>query len=81
MLRCVASIQAQSLFYMPNPIATRLGAKAAFTPREIDALAEHITAFSLAGIHAVADSSDRRRQRGDAPVAARARLRSAGRRR
>jgi AcrR family transcriptional regulator len=84
-LHSVASIQAQSLFYMPNPIAARLGVKSAFTPDEIDALTEHITTFSLAGIRAVAAASaaghPRRHRGGQQPVHVRATLRSAGRRR
>jgi AcrR family transcriptional regulator len=53
-LRCVASIQSQSVFYLPNPVASRLGVKTTFTAAEIDEIAQHITAFSLAGIHATA---------------------------
>ncbi len=80
-MRCVASIQAQSLFYMPNPIAERLGVQMVFTPDEIEGLADHITAFSLAGIRAVAAASQQRRSRGVPAVPGRARLRSAVRRR
>jgi len=53
--RCVVSIQAQCLFYAPDPFK-----KAAFgewqprTDAEIRATAEHIVGFSLAGIRAVA---------------------------
>jgi len=60
-MHCVASIQAQSVFYMPNPIAARIGVKSALTAEEIDAIADHITAFSLAGIHAVAGAARRPR--------------------
>jgi TetR/AcrR family transcriptional regulator, regulator of cefoperazone and chloramphenicol sensitivity len=83
-MHCVASIQAQSLFYMPNPIAARLGVKSAFTPDEIDALTDHITTFSLAGIRAITAASAGghvRRDRGRQPIHVRAGLRSAGRRR
>ena len=73
-MRCVASIQAQSLFYMPNPIAARLGAKTAFTPEEVEALADHMTAFSLAGIRAATAAGQAaespRPNRGPAPLTA-----------
>jgi AcrR family transcriptional regulator len=52
-LRCVASIQAQSLAYLPNPIASRLGLTFTPTSAHLDEVAEHIAEFSLAGIHAV----------------------------
>ena len=52
-VRCVASIQAQSIAYLPNPIASRLGL--AFKPSRanIEAVARHIAEFSLAGVHAI----------------------------
>jgi TetR/AcrR family transcriptional regulator, regulator of cefoperazone and chloramphenicol sensitivity len=52
-LRCVASVQAQTLAYMPNPIATRMGLANKPTPANLDDIADHIANFSLAGIHAV----------------------------
>ena len=53
-LRCVASIQAQSLAYLPNPIAERLGLVLKPTKSHLDDVANHIAAFSLAGVRAVA---------------------------
>ena len=53
MLRCVASVQAQTLAYLPNPIAARLGLANKPTPANLDDIAEHIAEFSLAGVHAV----------------------------
>jgi len=52
-LRCVASIQAQILLYLPNPIATRLGLGNKPTAANLKEIAAHVAAFSLAGINAV----------------------------
>jgi AcrR family transcriptional regulator len=52
-LRCVASVQSQTLAYMPNPIATRLGLANKPTAANLDQIADHIAEFSLAGVHAV----------------------------
>ena len=52
-LRCVASVQAQTLAYMPNPIATRLGLANKPTAANLRDIADHIAEFSLAGVHAV----------------------------
>jgi TetR/AcrR family transcriptional regulator, regulator of cefoperazone and chloramphenicol sensitivity len=52
-LRCVASIQAQSIAYLPNPIADRLGLTFKPTPTHIDAVVQHIAEFSIAGVHAI----------------------------
>jgi TetR/AcrR family transcriptional regulator, regulator of cefoperazone and chloramphenicol sensitivity len=52
-LRCVASVQSQTLAYMPNPISTRLGLANKPTPANLDQIADHIAEFSLAGVHAV----------------------------
>jgi AcrR family transcriptional regulator len=53
-LRSVASIQAQSIAYRPNPIAGRLGlALQPKTMAQVQEIAEHIADFSLAGVHAV----------------------------
>jgi AcrR family transcriptional regulator len=52
-LECVTSVHAQILLFRDNPITQRLRSRArlrAPTPEEI---AQHITAFSLAGIRAV----------------------------
>jgi AcrR family transcriptional regulator len=52
-LRCVGAVQAQAMAYLPNPIAARLGFAFDPTPAQIDAAAEHIATFSIAGIRAV----------------------------
>ena len=52
-LRCVASIQAQSIAYLPNPITARLGLTFKPTAAHLDELAAHIAEFSLAGVRAV----------------------------
>ena len=55
-IRSVVSLQAQSVAYLPNPLAERLGLKPRLTPAEIDQVAHHIVEFSLAGIRAIARS-------------------------
>jgi AcrR family transcriptional regulator len=55
-IRCVASIQSQFLFWL-NPGVGRVFPRLNLTPSAIDELADHIAEFSLAGIHAL----DRRR--------------------
>jgi AcrR family transcriptional regulator len=62
-LRCVASVQTQSIAYLPNPIAARLGLTFTPTAAHLDELAEHIAEFSLAGVHAVGRSGQARRAR------------------
>jgi AcrR family transcriptional regulator len=52
-LRCAASIQAQAVSYIPNPIARRLGFHFEPTQTQIDDAARHIADFSVAGVHAV----------------------------
>jgi len=52
-LRCVASVQAQTLSYLPNPISARLGLVNKPTAANLRDIADHIAEFSLAGIHAV----------------------------
>jgi AcrR family transcriptional regulator len=54
-LRCVASIQAQSIAYLPNAIADRVGMRARLTAAQVNAVAEHIANFSLAGIQGVSN--------------------------
>jgi TetR/AcrR family transcriptional regulator, regulator of cefoperazone and chloramphenicol sensitivity len=51
---CVASIHAQWMLFVPNPIASRLRAKLQLRTDDADRLADHIATFSLAGIHALA---------------------------
>ncbi|MCC7418606.1 MAG: CerR family C-terminal domain-containing protein [Acidobacteria bacterium] len=51
--RSVASLQAQSVAYLPNPLAARLGMRATTSPAAIDEVARHIAEFSLAGIRAI----------------------------
>jgi TetR/AcrR family transcriptional regulator, regulator of cefoperazone and chloramphenicol sensitivity len=54
-LRCLASIQAQSIAYRYNPIADRLGLSLdPKTPEQVDAVAEHIADFSIGGVRAIA---------------------------
>jgi AcrR family transcriptional regulator len=51
---CVASIHAQWMLFVPNPIASRLRAKLQLRSDDPARLADHIASFSLAGIHALA---------------------------
>jgi ferritin-like protein len=51
--RCVASIQAQTLAYLPNAIADRFGRPIKLTSSRIEEVAAHIADFSLAGIEAI----------------------------
>jgi TetR/AcrR family transcriptional regulator, regulator of cefoperazone and chloramphenicol sensitivity len=62
-LRCVGSIQTQSIAYLRNPIAQRLGMPATLTAAEIDDIAQHVADFSIAGIKAVAREHARGRAR------------------
>jgi AcrR family transcriptional regulator len=72
-LRTVASSQSQSNSYLPSPllphgqIARRLGFQFEPTPANIDAVARHITTFSIAGAYAVGRAGrtrGRRRRKG-----------------
>jgi len=51
--RCAASIQAQTIAYLPNAVADRIGRPARLTPARIDEIAAHIAEFSLAGLDAI----------------------------
>jgi len=55
--RCVASVWTQPFAYVPNPIAERLGRPADQTPAAIEAIAQHIADFSIAGIRAIGKGS------------------------
>lgn len=53
--RCVTSIQAQCLFFLPDPFKTMVaGDWQPSTDERIREMADHITDFSLAGIRAIA---------------------------
>jgi AcrR family transcriptional regulator len=56
-MRSVVSLQAQTVAYVPNAVATRLGLKASMSAAEIEAIAHHVAEFSLGGIRALAPSS------------------------
>jgi AcrR family transcriptional regulator len=62
-LRCVGSIQAQAVAYLPNPIAARLGFVFKPTRAQIDKAAHHIATFSIAGVRAVGRSPAALRKR------------------
>ena len=57
--RCVASIHAQWMLFVPNPIASRLRSKLQLRTDSIDRIAEHIADFSLAGIRATRAAAGR----------------------
>jgi hypothetical protein len=52
-LRCAASIQAQTVAYLPNAVADRLGTHARLTSDRIEDIAAHIAEFSIAGLDGV----------------------------
>jgi AcrR family transcriptional regulator len=56
-LRCVASIQTQSLAYIPNAIGERLWLTSRPTSAHVQEVARHIADFSIAGIRALARTS------------------------
>ncbi len=63
--RCCASVVSQCLFYHhARPVIARLFPELVFDDAEIDALADHVTAFSLAGLRDVA----RRQKAAKAPA-------------
>jgi len=54
-LRCVASIQTQSIAYLPHPVAARFGlAIKPMTASQVETIADHIAEFSLGGVRAIA---------------------------
>ena len=55
--QCVASIHAQWMLFVPNPVVSRFRAKLQLRSDDAAKLADHITRFSLAGIQAFADSA------------------------
>jgi AcrR family transcriptional regulator len=62
--RSVASIQVQSIAYMPHPIPTRIGLTIRPTSRrQIEAIADHIAEFSVGGILRIARRKPARRFR------------------
>ncbi len=54
--RAVTCVQSQCLAFVPNPVSSRLHPDLKGTPDTVDVVAEHITAFSLAGIRALRTS-------------------------
>lgn len=53
--RSVASIQAQSISYLPHPMAARVGFRLKpTTPAQIETIARHIAEFSVAGVRRIA---------------------------
>lgn len=55
-VRAVTFVQSQCLAFVPNPVTSRLHPDLKEAPDTVDRLAEHITAFSLAGIRALRNS-------------------------
>jgi AcrR family transcriptional regulator len=58
---CVTSIHAQIVMFRPNPINDRLHARTKAAPAPAEEIADHITAFSLAGIRAIEAKAARAR--------------------
>ena len=61
-LRCAASIQAQTIAYLPNAIADRIGPHARLTAGRLDEIVAHIADFSLAGLDAIRRGHPRQRR-------------------
>jgi AcrR family transcriptional regulator len=61
--RCVGSIQAQLLFFVAGPARELVFEKLPKTGADVEAEVEHILAFSLAGVHAIASGAARARGR------------------
>jgi TetR/AcrR family transcriptional regulator, regulator of cefoperazone and chloramphenicol sensitivity len=59
---CVASIQAQCIMALPNPIGSRLRLHVSMGASDIDRLAEHVAEFSMAGIRQIGRASPRPRR-------------------
>jgi len=61
-IRCAHSIHAQCVSVIPSPVAARLYPDLDMTPASAAALAEHITAFSVAGVAAVRAAPGKRKR-------------------
>ena len=60
--RCMASMLGQCLFYyFARPVIEQIELLEEPTSDRIDAIADHITQFSLAGLHHIAKKRDRPR--------------------
>jgi AcrR family transcriptional regulator len=60
-IRCAHSIHAQCVAVIPNPVAARLYPDFRMTPAAMTALAEHIAAFSIAGVKAMRAEGETRK--------------------
>jgi TetR/AcrR family transcriptional regulator, regulator of cefoperazone and chloramphenicol sensitivity len=78
-IMCAHSIHAQCVSVIPNPVAARLYPDLRMTPASAAALAEHITAFSVAGVAAMR-AVPRKRKPSRARESKRHSAREAGRR-
>jgi hypothetical protein len=61
-LCCVSIVGQIFYFYMSRPVLQRLLNREGFEKKEMLAIAEHITRFSLSGIRQVAASAEREKQ-------------------
>ena len=59
-IECVTSVHAQMLMFRTNPITERLRPSGKVAARSAADIADHITAFSLAGIHAIRAADSRK---------------------